>query len=147
MEVDRGAPVFAEGQISIAVDPQRLWDIMADFEGWPSWNPDVDSVKLEGPVADGSVFRWKSGSANLVSTIRHVERPRELGWTGQTMGIRAAHVWRFEHSGEGAVASMEESFDGGVAKLFRKRLQRQLDATTSRGLEALKRAAERPAPE
>ena len=38
---------------------------------------------------------------------------------------------------------MEESFDGAVAKLFRKRLQRQLDETTAKGLQALKAAAER----
>jgi hypothetical protein len=38
---------------------------------------------------------------------------------------------------------MEESFDGAVAKLLRKRLQTQLDETTAKGLQALKAAAER----
>jgi hypothetical protein len=59
------------------------------------------------------------------------------------MGVRAVHLWRFEPRPSGAVASMEESFDGAVAKLFRKRLQRQLDETTATGLQALKWAAER----
>jgi len=38
---------------------------------------------------------------------------------------------------------MEESFGGAVAKLFRKRLQRQLDETTAKGVQAFKSAAER----
>jgi hypothetical protein len=59
------------------------------------------------------------------------------------MGVRAIHVWRFEPRPDGAVASMEESFDGAVAKLFRKRLQKQLDETTAKGLQALKAAVER----
>jgi hypothetical protein len=41
----------------------------------------------------------------------------------------------------------EESFDGPVARLFRKRLQRQLDETTRNGLQALKTAAERSSTE
>ncbi|HEX2089171.1 MAG TPA: SRPBCC family protein [Actinomycetota bacterium] len=140
---DRDAPVFSEGQIDIAATPEDLWDIMSDFENWPSWNPDVQSVTLEGPVAEGTTFRWKAGATRLVSTLRVVERPHALGWTGRTMGIHAIHVWRFAASPEGAIARMEESFDGVVATLFRKRLQRQLDETTAKGLQLLKETAER----
>ena len=142
MNADRDAPVFSEGQIDVAATPEELWDIMANFENWPSWNPDVQSVTLEGPVVEGTTFRWKAGATRLVSTLRVVERPHLLGWTGRTMGIRAIHVWRFAASPDGSIARMEESFDGAVATLFRKRLQRQLDETTVKGLELLKAAAE-----
>ncbi len=139
---DRDAPVFSEGQIDVAATPEELWDIMADFENWPSWNSDVQSVTLGGPVAEGTTFRWKAGSTRLVSTLQLVDRPHALGWTGRTMGIRAIHVWRFASTSSGAVARMEESFDGVVATSFRKRLQRQLDETTIRGLQLLKATAE-----
>ena len=143
MDADRNAPVFSEGRIDVAATPERLWDIMADFEDWPSWNEDVDSVRLQGPVAQGTVFRWKAGPSRIVSTLRIVERPTTIGWTGRAMGIDAIHTWRFERSPDGAIAIMEESFSGPVAKLLRRRLQRQLDATTRKGLEMLKAAAER----
>ena len=61
------------------------------------------------------------------------------------MGIQAIHVWRFESRDGGSVVSMEESFDGLLAKLLRARLQRQLDDTTAKGLQALKETAERSA--
>jgi hypothetical protein len=144
VNADRGAPVFSEGRIEVSASPEALWDVLADFEKWPTWNPDVDSVTLNGPVAKGTIFRWKAGPTRLVSTLQRVDRPRALGWTGRTMGVRAIHLWRFEPRPGGAVASMEESFDGAVAKLLRRRLQKQLDETTAKGLQALKRAAERP---
>ena len=138
--------MFSEGSIEIAAAPEVVWDTLADFERWPEWSPGVESVSLEGSVSDGTTFRWKAGT-RLVSVLRSVDRPRELGWTGRTMGISAIHVWRFEARDGGCVASMEESFDGLLAKLFRGRLQRQLDDTTAKGLEALKRTAERSAGE
>lgn len=120
-----------------------MCDVLADFERWPRWNPDVDTVSLEGPVAPGTVFRWKAGSTRLVSTLRDVDRPRRLSWTGSAMGVSTIHVWRFEPSGDGAIVSMEESFGGLVARLLRTKLQRDLDATTTKGLASLKAAAER----
>lgn len=115
---------------------------MADLAGWPDWNPDVREVSVQGEVAEGTRFRWKAGPGTITSTLRLVDRPRAIGWTGRTFGIDAIHVWRFEPRGEITIAGMEESFDSLVAKLFRRRLQRQLDATTKRGLENLKAAAE-----
>jgi hypothetical protein len=41
------------------------------------------------------------------------------------------------------MVSMEESFSGLAARLLRKKLQRDLDATTAKGLAALKTAVER----
>ena len=143
MDVSRDAPVFAEGRIDVDATPERLWDLMADIERWPAWNPDVRSVTMRGPLAEGTVFRWKAGPATIESTLRRVERPRVLGWSGRTMGIRAMHVWRFNPSDGRTTASMEESFDGLVARLLRTRLQRQLVASTAHGLQALKAAAER----
>jgi hypothetical protein len=94
----------------------------------------------------GTVFRWKAGPGTITSTLRLVDRPRALGWTGRTFGIDAIHVWRFEPQGATTMASMEESFSGLVARLFRRRLQRQLDATTKTGLENLKAVAEQRQP-
>jgi hypothetical protein len=143
VDADRNAPVFSEGSTEVAADPVRVWVFLADFERWPTWNPDVDTVRLEGPVAQGTVFRWKAGSAPLVPTLQDVDRPSRLGWTGRTMGMGAIHVWHFEPRGDGAIVSMEESFSGLPARLLRKKLQRDLDATTAKALAALKTAVER----
>jgi hypothetical protein len=53
---------------------------------WPSWNPDIKSVELQGPVQPGTVFRWKAGPSSLTSTLQVVDPPREIAWTGTTIG-------------------------------------------------------------
>lgn len=138
--------MFSEGPIEVAARPETLWDLMADVRCWPTWNPDIERVSVDGEIGEGTVFRWKAGPGTITSTLRLVERPNAIGWTGRTFGIGAIHVWRFEPRGDATIASMQESFDGIVATLLRGRLQRQLDATTKSGLENLKRAAEARSP-
>ena len=36
-------------EIEIAASPQSVWDVLTDFEHWPSWNPDV--VPLRRSIA------------------------------------------------------------------------------------------------
>ena len=33
--------------------------MISAIDQWPSWNPNVKSVALQGPVQPGTVFRWK----------------------------------------------------------------------------------------
>ena len=146
MEVDQDAPAVARGRIEIVAAPQAVWDLLTRIEGWPEWQPKVKSASLEGEVASGSVFRWKPGPMTITSTIRHVEAPREIGWTGETVGISAVHVWRLGPSAVGTEVATEESWDGWAVRAFkgpmRKSLQREIDAA----LENLKAAAERDGP-
>ncbi len=145
MEIDRSAPATAEGEIDIAASPEVAWDVISDLERWPSWSPDIKRVTLEGPLAPGTVFRWRSRSASLTSTLRAVDPPRELGWTGTTMGIRAVHIFRFEPRDGGTLARSEESWDGLLAKLLKGYSRRTLDKEIHEWLARLKAEAERRA--
>ncbi|WP_409186663.1 SRPBCC family protein [Amycolatopsis sp. VS8301801F10] len=47
---------------TLGVDPAALWDVLADVENWPRWDPDVARVVLHGPAATGSTgFLYPSG--------------------------------------------------------------------------------------
>ena len=91
MEINRSAPAIGEGEIQVTAPPETVWDVIADIDGWPRWNTDVKSTEVAGPVAVGSVFRWRSGASSLTSTLGVVDRPNEIAWTGTTMGIKAIH--------------------------------------------------------
>lgn len=145
MDIDRAAPAIAEGRIAIAAAPNIVWSVLADLPAWPTWNPDVKSMAVEGPVEAGTTFRWKAGSASVTSRLQSVDPPREIGWTGATMGIRAVHVFTFEPSDGGTTASSAESFRGPIPSILRgysrKVLQRGIDGILAR----LKAEAERRA--
>jgi hypothetical protein len=142
MEINASAPVIASGSIEIAARPEVVWDLLADIMRWPEWNADVKSTSMAGAVESGEVFRWKAGPARLVSTLQTVERPTELSWTGQTMGMSAVHVWRLESDGDTTTAHTEESWEGAPAKLLPRMMHRSLQKSLDAWLGELKAAAE-----
>jgi uncharacterized protein YndB with AHSA1/START domain len=145
VRVDESAPVVAAAEIEVGTDAETVWDVLTGFEAWPTWNPAVKSATLSGPVAEGSEFRWKAGPGTITSTIRHVERPGLIGWTGKSLGLRAVHVWRLESQGERTLVKTEESFAGLPARIFRGRMQKMLQRELDDGLRHLKAEAERRA--
>lgn len=145
MEIDRSAPAIATGELDIAASPEVVWDVISNIEAWSSWNPDVKTATLEGPLAVGSVFRWRAGGVSLTSTLGVVDPPRELSWTGRAMGIRAIHTFRFEPNDGGTLARSEESWAGLLPTLLRGSSRRTLDRGIGSVLRLLKDEAERRA--
>jgi uncharacterized protein YndB with AHSA1/START domain len=145
VDINRDAPAMAEGEIQIEAEPHTVFAVISAIESWPSWNPDIRSVKLEGPVQPGTEFRWKAGPGSISSTLQVVDPPREIAWTGSTMGIRAIHVFRFEPRDGGTFARSEESWEGFFARLLKGYSRRTLDEGIRDILERLKAEAERRA--
>jgi uncharacterized protein YndB with AHSA1/START domain len=145
VEINRNAPATAEGELQISVDPQTVFSVISAIDEWPSWNPDIKSVKLEGRVQPGTVFRWKSGPTTLISNLQVVDPPREIAWTGTTMGIRAVHAFRMEAKEGGTLVRSEESWEGLIASMLKGYSRRTLDKGIPRILSHLKTEAERRA--
>ena len=142
MEIDRDAPATAEGELQIGAPPETVWSVMSDIESWPTWNPDIKEAKLEGPLAPGTSFRWRAGTA-LVSELQVVDPPREIAWTGRTMGIRAVHVYRFDPSNGGTLARSSESWKGLIPAVFKGYSRRTLQRGIEDSLRRLKVQSER----
>ncbi len=140
----KDAPVSATAKLEVGAPLETVWGVLTAIDDWPSWNPDVKSSALDGPVAPGSTFRWKAGPGTISSTIEHVERPRLIAWTGKTLGIKAIHIWRLEQHNGHTLVETEESYEGLVARLLRRPLQTTLDRALNAGLEHLKAEVERP---
>ena len=119
--------------------------MLTAFEDWPAWNPDVKSMSFEGEVAPGTRFRWKAGPGTITSTIRDVDPGRSISWTGRTLGIDAVHAWELEPRDGGTLVTTAESYDGLVARVLRRPLQKTLDGALVSGLRHLKDESERRA--
>jgi uncharacterized protein YndB with AHSA1/START domain len=145
MEINRNAPATAEAELRIDADPQTVFAVISAIDQWPSWNPDVKSVSVEGPVQPGMVFRWKAGPSSLTSVLQVVDPPREIAWTGTTMGIKAVHVFQFRASDGGTMARSEESWEGLIASLLKGYSRKTLDKGIRSVLTNLKTEAERRA--
>ncbi|MCA9631681.1 MAG: SRPBCC family protein [Myxococcales bacterium] len=142
-EINLQAPVLGSAAIEIAALPGVVWSVISEVNQWPSWNPDVSGAQLLGPLAVGTAFRWRAGPGTITSTLLGVEPERELSWRGSSLGVRALHVWRLRPAASGTALEVEESMEGFPARLFRRTLQRTLDAALRSGLAAVKAEAER----
>jgi hypothetical protein len=144
--IDTDAPVISRAEIEIAAPPDVVWEVLTDFNRWPSWNAAVKSMSAPEPIEVGSVFRWKAGPTTITSTIQRLEPPRLIAWSGRTMGIRAIDVFRLEARDGTTFVREEESWGGPVARVLRGSLQPTLDRSLQDGVRALKEAAERRDP-
>ena len=145
MEIDREAPATASSDVDVAAPLEVTWDVIADFERWPEWNPGVKSLSIDGPVAPGTTFKWRSGPLSITSNLQEVERPRTIGWTGNALGIRAVHVWRFEPIEGGTRVHTEESWAGPIPRLLPGRMQKTLQQSFDDEMPHLKAEVERRA--
>jgi uncharacterized protein YndB with AHSA1/START domain len=141
--VNEEAPVVSRADDEIAAPIEEVWRILTAVEEWPTWNPDVKSVSIAGPVVPGETFRWKAGPASITSTVTHVVPPRLIAWTGTTLGIRANHIWHLEQCGGRTNVRTEESYEGLVARVLRRSLQKTLDTALRNGVRHLRVEAER----
>lgn len=143
VEVNEKAPVLAKAQIEIVATPETVWNIMADIEAWPSWNPDVKKACLKGELEEGTQFQWKTKVGKITSLLQKVEPPHLLAWTGRIMGINAIHVWRIESKDEKTVVVTEESWEGALSRVMSGRMQTMLEESINSGLQYLKSESER----
>jgi len=140
---DPQGPVSGAAEIDVAAPVETVWRVLTDLERWPSWNPDVTSMSVDGPLAEGTVFRWKAGPGTIVSRIERVDPLRLVAWSGKTLGVKAMHVWHFEQAGGTTHVRTQEALHGIVARVLRSSLQKTLDSALESGLRNLKAEAER----
>jgi uncharacterized protein YndB with AHSA1/START domain len=142
ISADSTAPVFATSDVRIAAPIEIVWSLMSRIDEWPTWNADVKEASLQGELVPGTTFRWKAGPVGIVSTLRRVEPPHSIAWTGRSLGIRAIHEWDLRSEGDATVVTTRESWNGMVPRLFRRSSQKALEKALRDGPAYLKTAAE-----
>jgi hypothetical protein len=135
-------------EIAIAAPPERVWEVLTDFESYPSWNPFIQSIagrpaegeKLEARIAPpgGRAMRFRP-------TVLKAEPPRELRWLGHFVfgGIfDGEHIFQIEPSGDGGSRFVQrERFGGVLVPLFGAMLGKTEQGFVAMN-EALKQRAE-----
>jgi uncharacterized membrane protein len=145
--VNEDAPVRSEGVIEISAPTEAVWGILTQIEGWPTWQSEVTSSEVHGGLEEGVEFNWKAGGIRFASKVHTIVEKRMLGWTGRTFGAFAIHNWTLEESSGSTTVRVEESLEGFLPSLFRKRFQKILDVGVKKNLEDLRSASEAKARE
>jgi uncharacterized protein YndB with AHSA1/START domain len=142
MDIDENAPVITRDEILMDAPLSTVWGLNTDIPSWSKWLPDIDSSTIEGPLEVGTVFHWETFGLSIESTIREIDPPRRIVWSGPAQGITAIHVWTMTPSEDGVRVHTEESWDGDSVHAQREELQRALDDSLRGWLQSLKHKAE-----
>ena len=144
MDVNHSAPVIASDQFDVNADPDTVWGVISGIDAWQSWNPAIKMASLDGPLAEGTTFRWKAGPGTITSTLRQVTPP----WVcldrqddGDQGGPRVpAGAARWQHR-----CAYGQVLGGAGRAVMRRSLQRQLENALRPGLQRLTEESERRA--
>ncbi|MGV9356493.1 SRPBCC family protein [Streptomyces misionensis] len=140
--IDKDAPVVVRLSTVIDAPVERVWALHTDVDSWAEWNADVDQAKLDGPLAPGNSFNWKTHGLDITSTVREIVPGERIVWGGPANGIEGVHVWTFEQSGDRVTVGTEESWSGAVVEAATEELGQALHDSLTAWLAALKARAE-----
>lgn len=135
-------PVFASAEAVINAPIGKVWKIQTDLKDWSRWNPDIESMQVNGAIGVGAVFIWKAGGITIESTITEFHPNSRIAWKGKATGVDACHVWVFKEMGNATHVYTEETFTGIVPWVIPGTMRKEIDKALHHGIEVLKKAAE-----
>ena len=83
-----------EVQVETVIEraPEAVWAFVSDFERLPEWLEEFQAVvkETDGPVGEGTVFRYTIDPGNRSGTLRLVEwvAGTRLAWDGPALAMR-----------------------------------------------------------
>ncbi|MFI7694820.1 MFS transporter [Nonomuraea sp. NPDC049655] len=143
--IDETAPVIVRLSTTIDAPIDRVWALHTGIDAWPTWNDDIDTATLIGPVEPGGSFRWTTHGLDITSTVFEVVPGERIVWGGPAGGIDGVHVWTFTADGDRVTVHTEESWAGAPVEAAAEQLGQALHASLESWLAALKTHAEQPA--
>jgi hypothetical protein len=136
-------------EIEINASPEKVWQILSDFENFPSWNPFV--VKVSGEPRVGETLKIdvqlpESMKTSFTPKVLVAEPNKELRWVG-TMPLntfRGEHFYQIEPLGENKIRFVHgEHFSGWLVGLIWLIIGKQTEKGYRIMNEALKNEAEK----
>jgi hypothetical protein len=136
-------------EIDIDATPERVWQVLTDFDAYSQWNPFM--TRVSGAPAPGerlTIHMQPEGGRAMTfrPTVREAVPQRRLRWLGRFLLPRifdGEHSFTIEPRDDGGVRLVqEEDFRGALVPLFAKSLDQRTLPAFERMNRALKQRAE-----
>ncbi|MEV4613569.1 SRPBCC family protein [Kitasatospora sp. NPDC049258] len=141
--IDENAPVVVRLSTTVDAPLASVWRLHTDIDSWVDWNRDITRASIEGPLAPGATFRWRTHGLDITSTVQQLVPGERIVWGGPVQGIEGIHVWTFEEADGVVTVSTEESWAGAPVEAEPELLGDALRQSLEDWLGQLKARAER----
>jgi len=91
----------------------------------------------------GFLFDQKTNRSKIKSKVHTLVSNEVLGWTGKAFGASAIHNWYLERIENGTRIRVEESMEGWIINLMKKKMNEKLADDMKYWLEQLKIESEK----
>lgn len=142
--------MIMEGTITIEASAERVWEVFAEVEQWPTWTASVTRLSaLDGPeLAVGRRFEIKQPRfPKLVWRVTELDAGHAWSWVQRSLGgtTTASHELTATSAGQTVVRQTIEQRGpiGVVVGVLTRRLTRRYLSLEAEGLKA---RCEEPAP-
>ena len=131
--------------ITINASPEKVWEILSDFQAYDIWNPFLTG--MSGIFKKGNKVKINAGGMNFKPIILNIEEKKEIRWKGSLLfkGLfDGEHVLQIVDHADGTVTFVhEEYFSGILVGLFAKKLDTETRAGFEEMNKKLKEIAEK----
>ncbi|MGR3809109.1 SRPBCC family protein [Jiulongibacter sp. NS-SX5] len=143
MDTNKKAPVFQKEEILITGQAKVVWQTLTDINSWPEWNNSIQHTQTSGKINVGQNFHWKSKGNKINSTIHTFIENNQLGWHGKAFGATAIHNWFLEEHQGFTKVRVEESMEGLLVVLLKKKMNQIVKNDMKSWLQSLKEKVEK----
>ena len=133
-------PKEIKAEILINNVPDKIWNVLMDFEKYPDWNPFIKSIKgipQEGAKLSVRLEQPDAMGMTISPKILTVRDNKEFRWLGHLLipGLfDGEHIFELTDNNDGTTTFVQrEIFRGILVQLFKK----MLDDNTLRGFELM----------
>ena len=137
-------------EIVISAPPEKVWNILTDFNRWSEWNTTVTKASGESALGAKLNITMSDGKGNDAQTytavITQLEAPKLLHWRAKLLAeflFTNEKIVELEATEQGTKVVHRETFKGLMVKLFWSRMENGVPPILNAMNEALKKTAEK----
>lgn len=134
---------------SSAAAPAQVWGVLLDGRRWSQWNPGIEWMVIEGPLAPGTLLTMKpKGVRQTAFRIEAVEPERRLALVVTVGPVAALRLrWELEPHNGGTAIAHTVAISGPLAGPLLRRAANKIEAAMPPVVERLAMRAVRLGPD
>lgn len=144
LTIDRDAPVVAEAEVLVRAAPAHVFAVVADIPSWSLVYPEIRDVVVDGEVAEGATFRFRTGPGTVEAKVVTLLPDARFAIEGRGMGATSRYVFELTPTLGGTRLLAAQSMSGLAVRAARKMLQGIAETSLRDWLEGVRTVVQEP---